>query len=85
MAKTTRRVHARTAAGARAPVPPGLSPDAGAPLMPTLEAYVASYPSQDEAAHAIGVRTETLNRWLNQRTKPRGLSLRRLHELGVRA
>lgn len=50
----------------------------------TLEAYVARYPSQDEAALVIGVRTETLNRWLNKRRSPRGLAVKRLRELGIK-
>lgn len=51
----------------------------------TLTQFVAIYPSQNAAADAIGVTTETLNRWLNKHMDPKGLSRKTLRTLGVRA
>ena len=45
--------------------------------------WVYEQGGQAQAAQIIGVRAETLNRWINKVMKPRGLSRRRLLELGV--
>lgn len=50
----------------------------------TLKQFVRLYPSQHQAAEAIGVATETLNRWINGRMEPHGLSRRVLRQFGVR-
>ena len=48
-----------------------------------LTEWVHRQGGQAQAAAIVGIRTETLNRWLRGRIRPRGLSLRRLKELGV--
>jgi len=50
----------------------------------SLEQFVRECGSQEKAAQTVGVAFATLNRWLNEHDEPTGLSLRRLHELGVR-
>ena len=50
---------------------------------PTLQEFVATFPSQAEAAREICVAEGTLNNWLNDHQKPTGLSLTRLESLGV--
>ena len=49
----------------------------------SLVDWVYEQGGQAQAAAVVGVRTETINRWLHGHIKPRGLSLRRLTELGV--
>jgi hypothetical protein len=49
-----------------------------------LTEWVHGQGGQAQAAAIVGVRTETLNRWLRGHIRPRGLSLRRLKELGVK-
>lgn len=49
----------------------------------TLRQLVEGYPCQKAAADDIGVREGTLNRWLHRHLEPKGLSRRRLQEMGV--
>ena len=49
----------------------------------TLREFCAEVGTQEAAAHKIGVSFPTLNRWLNGHDKPRGLSVRRLADLGI--
>jgi len=48
-----------------------------------LAEFVRRFGTQSRAAEIIFVQEPTLNRWLNGHLNPEGLSLRRLHELGV--
>jgi len=50
----------------------------------TLTQFIKSKGSQEKAAHAIGVTVGMVNRWVNKKHKPRGLTLRRLNELGIK-
>lgn len=49
----------------------------------TLRDFCAEVGSQEAAAAAIGVSFATVNRWLNKHDEPRGLSRRRLADLGI--
>jgi len=49
----------------------------------TLKQYVEKMGSQESAAHGIGVSFKTVNRWLKGHEEPRGLSLRRLEDMGI--
>ena len=51
----------------------------------TLQQFVKRFTSQDAAANEIGVRIETVNRWLNGalRLPTHGLAKRRFDELGI--
>lgn len=49
----------------------------------SLRDFCAEAGSQEAAAALIGVSFATVNRWLNSHDKPRGLSRRRLAELGI--
>ena len=49
----------------------------------TLRQFVKESGGQEAAARIIGVSFVTVNRWLHGHDPPRGLSLRRLGELGI--
>lgn len=52
--------------------------------MSTLELFVERSGGRANAAVLIGVAETTLWRWTQGRSRPRGLALRRLAELGIR-
>lgn len=51
--------------------------------MKTLEQFVNECGGRAKAAVAIGIDQTTLWRWSQGRSKPRGLALRRLQQLGL--
>lgn len=51
--------------------------------MVELETFVERAGGRAEAAVLIGVAETTLWRWLRGRSRPRGLALRRLEDLGI--
>ena len=51
----------------------------------TLRSYVTRIGSQEAAAREIGVSLITVGRWLRKEDEPRGLSRRRLDDLGIGA
>jgi len=52
--------------------------------MTSLERFVAKSGGRAKAAVLIGIAETTLWRWTQGRSKPRGLALRRLMDIGVR-
>lgn len=51
--------------------------------MRTLEQFVNKHGNLAKAAVAIGIAETTLWRWIKNKSKPRGLALRRVMELGI--
>ncbi len=51
--------------------------------MKTLDQFVKEHGTQEAAAKAIGVKQESLNRWLRGKRRPTGPSEVRLRELGI--
>jgi hypothetical protein len=49
----------------------------------TLEAYAATFRTQEEAARSIPCPQATLNRWIRGKMTPRGFSRQRLEQLGI--
>ncbi|MBI4248272.1 MAG: hypothetical protein HY611_02125 [Elusimicrobia bacterium] len=52
--------------------------------MTTLEEFVERSGGRAKAAVLIGIAETTLWRWIQGRSQPRGLALRRLADLGIR-
>jgi transposase len=48
-----------------------------------IEAFADKNGGQEKAAEIIGVDFSTINRWINLKSKPKGLALKRLRELKV--